>query len=124
MLPHVVCDLVPRLGCCRERLWLQFADASRREDRGANVVGREEFEESPDTNPSTEFAFGELHRRLMTEAPPEHGIEIDGQVHRHSYTWWIGKVLDVHIPRTIALGHSTEFVEFVIHPAGHRDVSL
>src|SRR5215831_4852967 len=81
---------------------------------GVNAVGSEELEEAPDANASAKLAFGELHGRLVMDAPQEHGVEVHGQVHGHAYARRVGKVLQVHMPRAIALGSRVEFLEFML----------
>ena len=84
----------------------------------------EEFEEAPDPHAAPKLAFGELHRGFVADTPQQHGVEVNGQVHRHPCARWVGKVLEVHMPRAIALGSVTEFLEFMLHPAGHLDLSF
>ena len=122
MLPHVVGNLVARPGRGHDGLGIQFTDAPGRKDGGVHAVGREEFEEAPDADASAKLAFGELHGRLVTGTPQEHGVEINGQVHGHAYARRVGKVRKVHMPRAIALGSLTEFLEFMLHRAGHLDL--
>jgi hypothetical protein len=86
------------------------------------AVGREEFEEAPDADASAKLAFGELHGRLVMDAPQQHGVEVHGQVHGHAYARRVGKVLQVHMPRARALGSRTEFLEFTLHRARHLDL--
>jgi hypothetical protein len=89
-----------------------------------NAVRREEFEEAPDTDASAKLAFGELHGWLVMDAPQEHGIKVHGQVHGHADAWWIGKALQVHMPRAMALGSGTQFLELTLQCAGHLDLSF
>src|SRR5262249_52593358 len=63
MLPHVVGNLMAGPGSGHNGLGIQLTDAPRCKDGGLYAVGREEFEEAPDTDASTKLAFGELHGR-------------------------------------------------------------
>jgi hypothetical protein len=88
------------------------------------TVRREEFEEAPDADASAKLAFGELHGWLVTGTPQEHGVEVHGQVHGHTYARRISKALEVYMPRAMALGNRTEFLEFTLYHAGHLDLSF
>jgi hypothetical protein len=124
VLPHVVGDLVPRLGCGYERLGIQFADTPGGKNGRLNAMRVKEFEKSPDPNAATELAFGKLHGGLVAEAPQEHGIKVEGQVHRYACAWRVGKVLEVKMPRLAALSSLTECLEVKFHLAGHNNVSF
>ncbi len=93
MLPHVVGNFVAGPGRGHHGLGIELTDAPGCKDGGVDAVGREEFEETPDADAATKFAFGELHGRLVMDAPQEHGVEVHGQVHGHTYARWVGKVL-------------------------------
>jgi hypothetical protein len=86
-------------------------------------MGREEFEETPDADAAAKLAFGELHGRLVTGAPQQHGVEVHSQVHCHAGARWVGKVIDMHMLCAVALGSRTEFLEFKVHRAGHVALS-
>src|SRR5919197_538329 len=80
MLPHVVGNLVAGPGRGHHGLRIQLTDAPGRKDGGLYAVGREEFEEAPDADASAKLAFGELHGRLVTGTPQQHGVEVYSQV--------------------------------------------
>src|SRR5262245_36497778 len=124
VLPHMVSNLVAGSGRSHDGLRIQLTDAPGREDGGVHAVRREEFEEAPDADASAKFAFGELHGRLVTDTPQEHGVEVNGQVHGHTYARRVSKALKVHMSRAIALGSLTEFLEFMLHCTGHLDLSF
>jgi hypothetical protein len=58
------------------------------------------------------------------DTPQEHGVKVHGQVHGHTDAWRVGKVLKVYMPRAMALGSGTEFLEFTLHGTGHLNLSL
>src|SRR5215831_3906799 len=64
VLPHVVGYLVAGPGRGHNGLGIQLTDTPRCKDGGLYTVGREEFEEAPDTDTSAKLTFGELHGRL------------------------------------------------------------
>jgi hypothetical protein len=57
VLPHVIGDLVAALDDGTQRLRVEFADSSRREDRCHDVVRIEQLDEPPDADASAEFAL-------------------------------------------------------------------
>src|SRR5262249_37686785 len=124
MLPHVVGNLVTGPGSGHNGLGIQLTDAPGRKDGGLYAVGREEFEEAPDTDASAKLAFSELHGRLVIDPPHRIGLEVHGRVPGHAHARRVGKVLKVHVSRTIALGSRTELLEFTLHCTGHLDLSF
>jgi hypothetical protein len=123
MLPHVVGNLVAGPGRGHDGLGIQFTDTPGRKDGGVQVVRREELEEAPDADAAAKLAFGELHGWLVTGTPQEHSVEVHGQIHGQADAWRVGKVLKVYVPRAITLGSGTKFLEFLLHGAGHLDLS-
>src|SRR5262245_4599266 len=124
MLPHVIGNLVPGLGCGHHGLGIQFTDAPGGKDGGVQAVSSEEFEEAPDAHASAKLAFGELHGQLIAGTSQQHGVEVHRQAHGHTYARWVGKVLKMHMPCAVALGSSTEFLEFALHRTGHPDLTF
>ena len=124
MLPHVIGNLVPSPSRGHHGLGIQFTDAPGGKDGGVQAVSSEEFEEAPDTDAAAKLAFGELHGRLMTGTSQQHGVEVHRQAHGHACARRVSKVLKVHMPRAVALGSGTEFLEFTLHRAGHSDLAF
>jgi hypothetical protein len=61
----VIGDLVAAFDHRLQRLRVQFADPTGREDRRLDAVRIEQLDKPPDADATAEFALGELHRRLI-----------------------------------------------------------
>ena len=71
------------------------------------------FQQAPDADAAAELPFRELHRRLIRKPPGQHGIEIQGEIHRHPYSGRKNEVRDRKMPRLIPKGCGLQLFDFI-----------
>jgi hypothetical protein len=114
VFPHVIGDLVAALDDRAQRLRVEFADSPRREDRCLDAVRIEQLDEPPDADASAEFAFRELHWRLIEQPAQQHRVEIAGEVDRHADPFWPGEVWDELVAGGVSVRHTPQFRELLV----------
>ncbi len=125
VLPHVVGDLVPAAHRRSQRLWIQFADPPRHEERRLDAMRVEQLDQPPDADPAAELALGKLHRRFVQQPPQQHRVEIGSEVHRDPRVRGPGQIGDALMARIVALRRCAQVRNLLFELAGHRrDVPL
>ena len=119
VLPHVVGKLVPALDRGLQRLRIKLADAPDGEDRRLDVVGVEQLDQAPDADAAAELALGELHRRLVVEAPQQHGVEVGGEVDGDARAIGPRQIVDALVAGGVGPRGSFEAGNFLSQLFGH-----
>ena len=80
VLPHVVGELVAVSHRGLQRLGIKLTNAPWREDCGFYGVRFQQLQQAPNANPPAKLPLGQLHGRLVVEAPQQHGIKVDRHI--------------------------------------------
>ena len=120
MLPHVVGDLVAALDRGPDRLLIELAGPSRREDCRLDSVRVEQLDQPPNPDPATELALGELHWRLVQQAAQQHRVEIEREIDRDPHTRRPAEIANPPMPGSMGPGGLLQLGEVAVELANHN----
>jgi hypothetical protein len=84
----------------------------------------EQLDQPPDADAAAELALGQLHRRLVVEAPQQHGVEVGREVDGDALARWPGQVVDPLVAGSVPLGHGFQAGDFLAECVGHGKPAL
>ena len=121
VLPHVVGKLVPASDGGLERLRVELANAAHREDGRLDAVLVEQLDQAPDADTASELALGELHRRLVVEAPQQHGVEVGREVDGDAHAVRPSEIVDPLPTGGVAFSDALQIGNFLAEAVSHGE---